>query len=624
MKTWFLVAVGIILLFAAQRECGADGKFMPPLNVKSPDMPQQRAIIVYRNGVERLIIESAFQGETGEYAWILPVPSEPLEIKKASYPLFKTMFYDFGRKAFERKEGVFWLPALVLWILFALIPLLFLIAFLKGKPSVFTAWTASACFGISAISILFGEWPYLFPLVLSAFFFVYRDKKPTALAALTLTLVFFASTAFIPVFLEARGGGDAGMPGIDIVAAQPIGDYDVTTLKAESADALDSWLAAGGFQTLGTDGRRIAGDYIAEKWCFVTGKLRKADKRLSAPHPIEISFAAAAPVYPMRLTALSGGPLYVDLIIVAEEAYECPLLQTEFTNSFRNWGKDEPSSFTEEKEWQLSSFQRKCLTLATSRPRLRKVIWHTEAPTLLWPGCFISKLSGSLTAADMAADIRPTRGANGKLLVLLTEDAANQAARNIGALLFLSIALLATYVIALKRCFSNALAPKKSFISLARPYAAIVGVSVVVGLAAWIAVSAIVPKAEVRETPKFYSPGEHWDACKAAFIKACSIKGGPAERLLAMYAPEATGWPEMTDQTRDMLRELAVVMEPAIREADLRNLLTGDLITFEESPGNLILESSSYGKEISLSMYDVDPVTHRPRELTSYPPYKRE
>jgi len=91
-----MVLIGICLLFGAQRYCAADGLIFPAQGGKEPQLVQQRAIIVYRDGVERLIVESAFDGEPGDYAFLLPVPSEPLEIKKASYPLFKTLFVISG------------------------------------------------------------------------------------------------------------------------------------------------------------------------------------------------------------------------------------------------------------------------------------------------------------------------------------------------------------------------------------------------------------------------------------------------------------------------------------------------------------------------------------------------
>ena len=86
------IRVALLFIFAALCACGdarADGIMIPQVVVPDlPDMPSQRAIIKYRDGVETLIVESAFKGAGKEMAWILPLPSKPTEIAKAGTGLF--------------------------------------------------------------------------------------------------------------------------------------------------------------------------------------------------------------------------------------------------------------------------------------------------------------------------------------------------------------------------------------------------------------------------------------------------------------------------------------------------------------------------------------------------------
>ncbi|MFA4985156.1 MAG: DUF2330 domain-containing protein [Candidatus Brocadiia bacterium] len=594
MKELLFIAVGLILLFAAQRECAADGSFFSTQDAKPPDMPQQRAIIVYRNGVERLIIESAFQGEAGDYAWIVPVPSEPLEIRKASYGLFKTMYYELGKQVVGESEGQ-WIPHLIILGFLALITLLWSSTLLNGKPWVFTVFATIIFAGICSAPLIFaGAWQALIPLAIIAPLFFLRKRLPRTAAITTyvLTILLIAGIA-IPNLIGARGSSSGGASAcVDILSTKTIGDYDVTTLKAHNADALDFWLATGGFQPLGPEGRRIAGDYIAEDWCFVAGKLRKTDNRLSAPHPIEISLKADAPVYPMRLTSLAGGPLYLDLIIVAESAYECPILETEFSNAFHDYRG--PNTFTD--FGMTANLRVLGIPLGDVHRGLEKAATHSEVRTLLWSGCVISKLSGTLTPADMTADIRPALGAPGKMQVLVTKEAATLLAMGFGICIFFVATLIATIIL----CFTSP-ARMLSFAKNGRLYLSILGLSMIIGLAIWMTV----PTADVMSDRRMHASPDPGGVCASAFKAACSVPGGPAEKLMALYDERAQKWPEMNSEIKGLLSQLESTIEPALRKADVRNPVTREPITFEYSPGNLNISLDYNIRELSLSLLDV-------------------
>ena len=101
---FFVVVMGIVI--CSQQHVYADGKYFPEKAYKAaPAIPSQRAILVYRAGIEKLTIESALDGKGHEFGWIIPLPSLPTEFKKVSPGLIQTfslavqpkVIHDLGR-----------------------------------------------------------------------------------------------------------------------------------------------------------------------------------------------------------------------------------------------------------------------------------------------------------------------------------------------------------------------------------------------------------------------------------------------------------------------------------------------------------------------------------------------
>lgn len=62
-----------------------------PANVTIPD---QRVLIHFTNDIERLVIETRFVGEGTNFAWVVPLPSQPV-IEVATTGLFSTLQHLF-------------------------------------------------------------------------------------------------------------------------------------------------------------------------------------------------------------------------------------------------------------------------------------------------------------------------------------------------------------------------------------------------------------------------------------------------------------------------------------------------------------------------------------------------
>src|SRR4051794_35156607 len=111
----------------------------------------------------------------------------------------------------------------------------------------------------------------------------------------------------------AAGGGG---PAVTVVGAQDLGPLHVVTLRSRSSSALERWLRDNGFPLPSG----LAGgtqSYLDDGWDLVLAKLRApaAGTPLRTLQPLEVSFPASAPVYPLRLSRMApaGSTARVDL-----------------------------------------------------------------------------------------------------------------------------------------------------------------------------------------------------------------------------------------------------------------------------------------------------------------------
>lgn len=75
LTRWLTFAV---LLVAGTVTARADGIVIPPvLAPQQVEMPDQRALLAWKDDVETLVIESAFVGKGTDFAWVVPLPSKP-------------------------------------------------------------------------------------------------------------------------------------------------------------------------------------------------------------------------------------------------------------------------------------------------------------------------------------------------------------------------------------------------------------------------------------------------------------------------------------------------------------------------------------------------------------------
>lgn len=314
-----------------------------------------------------MTVYSSLKGEGNEFAWLLPVPASPTELGAVSPGFVKNLSRGLQPKIVTKKpRGLY---AFSFFSAF-LVPLTALVLFLGG---------------------------------------VRKSRKVLAVFSyLFIAMAAFSFLTFLPWTLDYKGesaGVQSLSYGVTLEQEVQIGNYDVSVLDVTSSDSLNSWLEDNGFQHVPEDGRAIVADYIDNGWRFVAAKLSRSGGGYGRPHPIEVTFPSDAPIYPMRLTALSGSELYLELMVIADERAGHPLLETDISDQF---ALGEAASFDSSEMWYLTKDAMSYIS-EDEKPSLYtgsfgSKIGHPGAVSRMWDGCTVTKLTGTLSPTDMSED----------------------------------------------------------------------------------------------------------------------------------------------------------------------------------------------------------------------------
>ena len=117
---------------------------------------------------------------------------------------------------------------------------------------------------------------------------------------------------------SAKSASEAA--GVVVLERKTVGDYDVSVLSATDGRALMRWLAENHYH-LPPKAEAPMRAYIADGWTFVASKIRLHDSakglKSGTLTPLQLTFSAAHPIYPMRLTSATARP-FTALIYIAE------------------------------------------------------------------------------------------------------------------------------------------------------------------------------------------------------------------------------------------------------------------------------------------------------------------
>lgn len=263
----------LLQLLIAAVAC-ADGKIFRGVAELSP-MPEQAAILGWKDGIETLIIrtEYASSGAASPAAWVVPVPSTP--------------------EVFEAGRGV-----------------------VDSARAMFTPRLDSS--GLSSrLGLLI-----LAMITIGVLHLIGAATDRLAMRLLTAASLFIMIAVVCGGLGRPRGLHSASQS-VTIHTSAIVGAYDVTVVSSSEPDALRRWLTEFGVD-VSKDADAAIAAYVKDGWRFVAAKLREAGaKGTLSPHPLGMRFAAASPVYPMRLTAVgnsgaagaTGTPLSLELFV---------------------------------------------------------------------------------------------------------------------------------------------------------------------------------------------------------------------------------------------------------------------------------------------------------------------
>lgn len=323
MQSPGLLSVLLILLFNATENAFADGKvFARPEVHAEITIPSQQALIFHHDGVECLVIETAFLGAGTDFGWVVPLPSEP-KVRPVSESFFPSL-----REAFQ--------PRLLHYVHHYYVGVLFVcgLAFLawrslKGE----VIWLAdlplclllAAGVGLLGKSVLLGA--LTLALTIGTRLFIRSTTSFTVVILVGMLL-----TVWITAFsnwerfglIDFMGADDAPASEpraeVTILSVQRAGVFETTTIRGTRPQAILEWLESNGFAVLKSI-EPVVHDYIKRGWVFVASKVQRttAASAVTSLHPLAFTFATAAPVYPLKLTGVDNGDCAVDLYIFGDQ-----------------------------------------------------------------------------------------------------------------------------------------------------------------------------------------------------------------------------------------------------------------------------------------------------------------
>jgi hypothetical protein len=309
--------------------CWADGMVMRgtavPVEVRIPD---QRALIQFTNGVERLVIETRFTGAGTNFAWVVPLPSPPV-IEEASTGLFPTLQSIFQPRLRHEMPHYFQL-------FLGLLAGGYLLRFVRrGSPV--NNMDRLACLGVGLA--IFAPEPLRGVGSVMAFLCLLRVVATVRAGVWhsdfdILYLVFMLFLAYMGLSLGAltlsAGISASPTPTVSILGRKIVGIFETTTISSRDPVALQAWLKANGFAAPANRDQAIA-SYVKDGWVFVAAKIRRDDPALqtATSHPLSFTFKTEKAVYPMRLTGIDNGPVQIDLYVFGSDRAKAPHFKVE-------------------------------------------------------------------------------------------------------------------------------------------------------------------------------------------------------------------------------------------------------------------------------------------------------
>jgi hypothetical protein len=272
-----------------------DGKFFARDKVPA-DVPYQRALLLYREGSETLVLQSKYDlgqaADVNSLGWVVPVPAVPV-MASVEPGIIAVDFHTAS--SLTRPDTV---------RISRLLSLAFLVAFLGG--CVFLMVCLVRYPAVSKMPILKKAWG--------------RRARNGAIITILVLLV---------VVTTLPGGMSRGQESIEVIKAQQVGIYDVKVIRGESGEAITGWLRENNFG-FGSEDTQVLQDYGDRGWCFVAAKIqpqpgtqRREIVAEGLAAPLILEFPCDKPVYPLALTATAGSQTEILIYTLSDRKLTC-------------------------------------------------------------------------------------------------------------------------------------------------------------------------------------------------------------------------------------------------------------------------------------------------------------
>lgn len=514
----------LCLVFLCAGNLLADGKYWPlAAYKKAPDIPGQKAVIIYKDGVEKLIIESSLEGEGKEFGWIIPLPNKPENFEIASAGFIHTL-----SNVVQPEINNVGFRGLIELLIVAVIITTICLFFLFSKPR-------------------------------------YHKPKPTLVEILCVVAIIAFLLAILMPPLGLSGGMSIDFEGVVVHDVQTVGSYDLQTLEAETPDALDKWLSTNGFAVLSPDEKVVVADYIKEDWYFVASKLRRDDESgYIRPHPLAMSFKTNKPVYPFRLTALTDSDVYLELYVIADKLAQCNELTLEVSDTYNYKEKGYSNYFSSDTGRDMHSG-----FIAEEYPRYFG-IGHPKANDYMWDDCVISRLCGTIEVGSTNDDLSIDLSASYPYRkYYYSKLGARSKAYMYSILVWCIFLSVATAIYRNKK--REAGEGRKAIFQ-------ILAVALVLLSVTGLVTYSVLPKVEVNVP---------------------IISGHPVlvrGRMASSLGVESVELTDEYSELKEMSKEEVVkVLEDYHKSKDSKNMLTGEKVRYEDSPGNYTVYEDERG-----------------------------
>jgi len=271
-----------------------DGKFF--VEKVPPDIPYQRAFILFHEDSETLVLQSKYELSQSEaidsLGWVVPVPSVP-EIASADADATWISFYKAS--AHTQPE----------------------VTRISGFIFPITVIFFFCCVGF--LLVLLVEYLFLNKIRLSKAAW----QRRLWISLLITFIAFFLMTSIRPRF-QASFNVE-----VEIVKADKAGIYDVKVIRSQSAEAILGWLMENGFGFNDNDAQ-VFKNYVDRGWCFVVAKVELTpeieEHKIVVEGmvaPLILKFETEKAVYPLALTSTIGSETEILIYTFSENKLSC-------------------------------------------------------------------------------------------------------------------------------------------------------------------------------------------------------------------------------------------------------------------------------------------------------------